>query len=278
MKNLVALLLVGVAFGMFSCGSGEKSKVEKEGSVTPASGTESKRQFSVNSAALQKDFTTWWTYTCSNVKLSQEFVGLDVDSSVMAKADFLHRLTSGRVVPFKIMVRDDVTYYKLYTINESQPDIKATIKQKAAVEIDHFRMEGQALPAYKFTDITGKAYSPATTKGKLVVLKCWFIGCVPCVQEFPEVNRLANRYKDRNDILFISLAMDKKERLAKFLKKNELKYATVPEMEDYMQSRLGIGAYPTHLLVDRAGKIVKVVNRIDELQPFLEKQAAAAAR
>ena len=57
------------------------------------------------------------------------------------------------------MVWDGVTYYKLYSLNESQPDNKATIKQKAASEIDHFNIEVKSLRGYKFTDLTGKSYS-----------------------------------------------------------------------------------------------------------------------
>ena len=48
-------------------------------------------------------------------------------------------------------------------------------------------------------------------------------------------------------------------------------------MKDFMQGPLNVSAYPTHILLDRAGKIVKVVNRIDELKPFIEKQLGAAA-
>lgn len=277
MKNLVSLLLIGVSVGLFSCDGSEKEKAKKEQSATAFPGTESNRQFTVNSAALQRDFTTWWNYTYHNIKLSQDFVGLAVDSTVIKKADFLYRLTSGRVVPFKVLVRDGMTYYKLYPIDESRTDIKETIKQKAVFEIDHFNREGTSLPDYKFTDIQGKTYSPTTTKGKLVVLKCWYIGCVACVQEFPEVNKLVDRYKERNDILFISLAMDNKEDLVDFLKANELKYATVPKMKDFMQHQLNIGSYPTHILLDKAGKVVKVVDRIDELKPFIDKQSVATS-
>lgn len=203
-------------------------------------------------------------------------MGLDADSNIIKKSDFLQQLTSGHFVPFKIMVRNNVPYYKLYPVSNSRSDIKETIKQVTAAEIVHFNKEGQSLPAFNFTDITGKTYTPATTKGKVMVLKCWFIGCVPCVQEFPEVNKLVEGYKDRNDILFISLAIDKKSHLVNFLKAHDLKYATMPDMGDYMHDKLGIGSYPTHLLIDRAGKIVKVVNRIDELKPFLDKQAATS--
>ncbi|SFQ58151.1 TlpA family protein disulfide reductase [Hymenobacter arizonensis] len=277
MKNFYFLFLLGGALGLSFCSGDNAATTQQESPNATAPGTESNRQFTVNSAALQKDFTTWWNYTYYNVKLSQDFMGLDTDSMVIRKADFLSRLTSGRVVPFKIMVRDDVTYYRLYPINESQPSIRETIKQKAASEIEHYEKEGQLLPAYQFTDITGKTYSPASTKGKVVVLKFWYIGCVACVQEFPEVNRVVDRYKGREDILFVSLAFDDKEALVNFLQGHELKYATVPNMQDFLQFKLGISSYPTHILLDRAGKIVKVVDRIDELAPFLEKQALATS-
>lgn len=202
-------------------------------------------------------------------------MGLDVDSTVIKKTDFLYQLTSGRVVPFKIVVRNDVTYYKCYNINEAQPDIKSTIKQQAANEIDHFEMQGQSLPAYQFTDIAGRKYTPENTKDKMVVLKFWHIGCVACVQKFLEVNKVVDTYKDRDEILFISLVFDNKEDLVEFLKAKELKYATVPGMKHFMEHRLHISSYPTHMPLDKAGKIVKVVVHIDELELFLEKQAAA---
>ena len=276
MKSLVKLLLVGVSGGLLSCQGGEQPVAVAAQSAPATPATAPSQPLTVNSAALQKDFATWWAYMYDNVKLSQDFVGLDVDSTVITKKDFLARLTSGRVVPFKVLVRDGVPYYRLYAVNKAQAGIVETIKQTAASEIDHFRMEGKALPAYQFTDIAGKTYSSSANQGKLMVFKCWFIGCVACVKEFPELNKLVDSYQDRSDIVFISLALDKKENLVRFLQTHPLQYATVPEMKDFMQGPLSVSACPTHILLDRAGKIVKVVNRIDELKPFIDKQLGAA--
>ena len=115
--------------------------------------------------------------------------------------------------------------------------------------------------------MNGKTYDRFTTKGKVLVIKCWFIRCVACLKEFPELNKLVDKYKDRNDMLFISLAIDSKQDLISFLNTKEFKYAVVPDKEKC------ITAYPTHILIDKNGKIVKVVNGIDDLIPFIEKQA-----
>ena len=103
-------------------------------------------------------------------------------------------------------------------------------------------------------------------------MKCWFIHCVACVREFPECNKLVDENANRKDILFISLASDSKKDLTKFLKTKQFKYAAIPETDNYMTAKLNIDEYPTHLLIDKTGKIIKVVNSIEELEPFLKKR------
>ncbi len=133
-------------------------------------------------------------------------------------------------------------------------------------------MEGKELPEYEFTDLNGKVYDKTSTKGKALLIKCWFIGCVACVKEFPELNKLVDEYKDRNDILFISLATDSKQDLTSFLNKKQFKYAVVPDKGKYMSDQLVVNAYPMHVLIDKKGKIVKITNSTDDIIPFIEKQ------
>ena len=220
---------------------------------------------------LPDDFMTWYTYSYYNIRLSQDFIGLDVDSVVIEKPAFLNKLLTDKVFAFKIGTKADNDVYKLYPLTSKVESIRATIKEMASTEIQHYKMEGREIPDFNFTDINGINYDSASTKGKLIVLKCWFIGCVACVKEFPELNNLVNNYKDNGNILFLSLAIDKKDELVKFLKTKKFKYAVVPEMKNFMSSDLSITQYPTHLLIGKTGKIIKVVNRIEDLVPFLEK-------
>jgi hypothetical protein len=43
-----------------------------------------------------------------------------------------------------------------------------------------------------------------------------------------------------------------------------------------MIDKLNITEYPTHLLIDKNGKILKVVNRINDLIPFLKRETGNA--
>ena len=231
----------------------------------------------VDPAALLKDFTTWYSYTYYNIKLSQNFVGLDVDSSAIPKSVFLARLATGRFIPVKVLVQNKLPYYQLYRSGHAAVNIQNTMQQLASTEIAHFGMEGKELPAYSFTDLNGKTYRKASTKGKIMVMKCWFIGCQACVKEFPELNKLVDKFQGRKDVLFISLALDNKQALVAFLKTKGFKYAVIPNTASYTGRQLRITQFPTHILVGKDGRIVKVVNALDDLMPFVAQQAGEAA-
>jgi len=228
----------------------------------------------VNPAELVKNSRIWYNYTYDNVKLSEDFIGLDVDSSAISKTAFLNKLLTGEVLAFRTSVVQGRPVYKLYKFASIDEGIKGTSTQLASIEKRNYDMEGRQLPSYTFTDLNNTTYTPPSTKGKILVLKCWFIHCVACVQEFPTCNKLVEENKANKNVLFISLAIDTKQQLADFIKTKPLKYAVIPNMESYMADKLNIGEYPTQLLIDKTGRIVKVVNRIDELEPFLKKEIA----
>lgn len=255
---------------MFSCNNVYSFK---EGKAT-INNTTANINYTVNPEELLKSFMSWYKYTYTNIKLSDDFVGLDTDSIIIKKSDFLHRLATGKFVPIKVMKRDSVSYYKLYKLANPNSDIERTVKEMALTETSYYAMEGKELPAYDFIDLNGKTYNNTNTKGKIVILKCWFIHCTACVKEFPELNKLVERYKNRNDMQFISLAWESKQQLTSFLKTKEFKYAVVPNKDEkYMREQLNVTIYPTHILIDKDGKIVKVVNAISDLVPYIDKQA-----
>lgn len=162
----------------------------------------------------------------------------------------------------------------MYALHSTNKDIQSVIQQLAAIEMKNFKMEGRQLPEFSFTDLNVKNYNTASSRGKILVLKCWFIHCVACIREFPECNQLVDDYKGRNDVLFISLASDTKNELKTFLATQPFNYAVIPQMDNYMTNQLEINMYPTHLLIGSNGKIVKVVNSIKELAPFLKAEIA----
>lgn len=272
--NRLLLIGPGLWLGLLSaCGPATDSP-PGAAARTPA-GRDSVEALHPNRAAILRDYMSWYTYHYRQIHLARDFAGLDTAARPIARHDFLTRLASGRYVAFHTLTRQGKPYYQLYAPAVSNPDIKHSIRQLTDIELQHERQRGQRLPAYSFTDLQGRQYTPQSTKGKLLVLKCWFIGCTACVQEFPALNRLVMRYRNQPDVLFVSLAFDRPQALTTFLKTRAFQYAVVPLQREYMQQQLGVDSYPTHILVDRTGRIAQVTNTIEDLEPMLAKLATA---
>ena len=56
------------------------------------------------------------------------------------------------------------------------------------------QIDGSTLTELSFEDINGKNYNLNSLKGKIIVLNFWFIQCKPCVEEFPDLNKLKKEF------------------------------------------------------------------------------------
>lgn len=196
------------------------------------------------------------------LKLSESFTALDINGKSISKDKFLNEMMTDKFVP----VRLQSTYptYKLYRISSvGDPMIPRLIGSLGKLYYTYYKMEGQKIPSHKLTDINGHSYNPSNVKGKIIVMKFWYITCVMCVKEMPDLNDLVDSYKYNKNVEFISLAFNDAPKLKKFLKEHRFVYPIIPNMESYAE-KLKIPAYPTHLIV-RDGKIIKAVGSAQEL-------------
>ncbi|WP_299162176.1 TlpA disulfide reductase family protein [uncultured Tenacibaculum sp.] len=284
MKNIVPAVLsiiIGFSVSLFALNnysgeslikSGTKAtkKTETTKKTKPSSKKKSKETSKdVNLNDIQGSFDNWNTYTKKNIDLMSTFIPIDEKGAKTGKAIFLNSLRTGAYIPIKSEVKGK-TQYKLTNLEKSTDGkIRKSIMGKANVAYQYFKREGKKLPKYDFVDLKGNSHNKADTKDKILVLKCWFINCKVCVEEFPQLNALVDKYKDDN-IEFVSLAFDEKDKLVEFLKTKSFKYATVPEQKKYMSKKLKVKQYPTHLIVDSDGVILKMVNNVKTLTSELE--------
>jgi peroxiredoxin len=228
----------------------------------------------VDPTQIQKNFTEWSAYQNKKIMLSRDFTAFDLLSKEISKETFLNQLVNGNLIPIRLKSADSVYYYKLFKIlPKSDTSIKATINQQAFDALHNFKMEGTPFPKISFKDLDGNVVSNETMKGKIIVIKCWYIHCAACIKEFPQVNALASKYKDRKDILFLSLAEDTPEQLKTFLAKKPLSYSVIPNMKEYMNNTLQLNAFPTHFILNKEGLIEKVVSNFESLEVALDKES-----
>ncbi|WP_452602187.1 TlpA family protein disulfide reductase [Pontimicrobium sp. MEBiC06410] len=227
----------------------------------------------VNYNDLVNDYMTWWSYHYNKINLSLDFIAINEDFEVISKNEFLEALTTGNYITIQLKPDTKTVKYKLYKLGEDvNQAIASTIKSVSVTALKHYKMEGTTFPEFNVTDIKGKQHSNKTIKGKTAILKTWFIACKPCVAEFPELNRLVEAYKEKDDIVFTSFAIDTKPKLDVFLKEKPFYYNVVAEQNDFIEKKLNLQIYPTHIVVNNKGIIVKVVNKVSELITFLNNK------
>ena len=273
MKIIIKTFILGILIFASSCNNSSKQTQKKAELELKSKNNDAKpgdTSYDTKPEYILKDFRTWYDYDYHNIHLAQDFIALDTNSVILNKTQFLNKLLTGNFLALKTALKNSIPTYKLFNLNSKHSDIASTVIQSASSEISNYKMEGKKLPDFNFTDLNGGLYNGATTKGKILIIKCWFIHCKVCVQEFTELNQLVNEYKQNNNIIFLSLASDNKNDLIKFLKKKPFAYAVVPNSDKYMTQSLGIQMYPTHLFVDQNGTIQKVVNSADDLIAFLQ--------
>ncbi|WP_396165950.1 peroxiredoxin family protein [Flavobacterium sp.] len=156
-------------------------------------------------------------------------------------------------------------FYIVYkTISEIERKQQA-IEQK--VEITNNRkkyklQEGTVLKELNFKDSNGNNYTLDSLKGKVIVLNFWFIGCKPCVEEIPDLNRIQEKFKDK-DVVFLAVTFDSKKKLEEFIKKKPFDFTLVPDSMKIIR-QFYVNSYPTTMLIDKDRKI----HLIDDLLVF----------
>lgn len=118
--------------------------------------------------------------------------------------------------------------------------------------------EKSIAPAFNLTSLEGEKFDLAALRGKIVVLNFWFIGCEPCVGEFAELNQLVNKFEDKG-VVFIAPTLDDANTLKPFLKEHRFDYHIVPNSGGLIVVTYSDGSgnvvFPTHIVIDREGKI-----------------------
>ncbi len=120
-------------------------------------------------------------------------------------------------------------------------------------ESEYFKI-GEEIPTFTSHDINGNKVSLKDLRGKIVVLNFFFIGCPGCMAEVPELNDVVARYKGNNNVVFVSVSLDVKSYIKKFLDDTPFNYQIISEGA-FLAKRYGIALYPTNVILDKTGKV-----------------------
>ncbi|MCH1624796.1 thiol-disulfide oxidoreductase ResA [Ferdinandcohnia quinoae] len=124
-------------------------------------------------------------------------------------------------------------------------------KEKVAV--------GDKAPDFVVTDLNGESHQLSDYKGQGVFLNFWGTWCKPCQREFPFIDKMYQYYKDQG-VQVIAINVGEPEfNVKNFIKKYELTFPVAIDKGNQLQNAYGIDPLPTTLLIDKDGKVVKII-------------------
>jgi thiol-disulfide isomerase/thioredoxin len=134
------------------------------------------------------------------------------------------------------------------------------IKSPANSPQDHivrFASHPQPMPAFLVNDLDGNPVSTAAWKGKVVFINFWATWCPPCRAEIPVLIDLANRYKDRLQVVGVSVDDGDPAEVKKFAKQAGINYPIVMADRAIVAEYGGVAALPTLFVVNPDGNVVQ---------------------
>jgi len=161
------------------------------------------------------------------------------------------------------LFRDDNKVFDIYGDEELEPKA-VLVRDKTEAEIGGVEVKDEDLPpmetvlefapSFISQNMDGDTIDLEDLKGKIVIINFWFIQCKPCIEEMPELNKLVELYKENEDVVFLGITHDSKEKVSAFLEKTSFDYNLIPDAQSIVDDYIVMG-FPTNIVIDKLGDI-----------------------
>ena len=132
-------------------------------------------------------------------------------------------------------------------------------------------------PDFELPDLQGNPLKLSSLRGKYVVLDFWGSWCIWCIRGIPSMKEAYAKHKDKMEILGVD-CRDTEEKWKAAVEEHALPWLQVRCDDDHLEQlamQYNIEGFPTKVVIDPEGKLVKVVVGEDPaFYPFLDELLA----
>jgi Thiol-disulfide isomerase and thioredoxins len=186
------------------------------------------------------------------------------NDSIYNQKDFDLRLKSSiktlppgfTIVPtifHKQVIKDSVINYVSFralrtNLKSDQNNIEVVFRQDPL-----FLLLDKKLPEFRLKDLDGKEFKSSQLIGKPTLINFWSIQCAPCIAEFPQLDKLKEKYGDK--VNFIAISENSREQVLELLKRKPFNFYQLVDGYDYKTNTLKISSIPRNIFIDKNGYV-----------------------
>ncbi len=147
------------------------------------------------------------------------------------------------------------------------PDAIHTIQDKTIkVQLTQLmaKYETPAFP-FVFYDVNNKPVKLQDFTGKLIVMDFWFTGCIPCTMVAKAMHPIFEKYKNRKDIVFITVSTDPKDKWLESVKSEKYSSNEMVNLHtngkgfaDPMLVYYKFTGLPKQLIISKKGQLISL--------------------
>ena len=183
-------------------------------------------------------------------RLDENSVVKDSSGSILPYPLWAQLLSTGR---YKIKSeKKENAEFVLFRLSDAE--FEKTMENAPKPKESIYFKTGSRFAHFKTKDISDNKINTKSLAGKIIVLNFWFIKCPPCVKEMPDLNAVADAYKNDTSVVFLGVSTDDRFRLEQFLKTTRFAY-TIIDNGQFIADQYRIHSYPTNVVIDQEGKV-----------------------
>jgi len=106
------------------------------------------------------------------------------------------------------------------------------------------------------SDPYGQPVSLSDFRGKIVFINFWTTWCLACVIEMPSMEKLHQKFKDKDFAMVAINLQESASTVMEFFKEYNLTFTTLLDLTGDVGAGLGIRAIPTTFILDKNGRLI----------------------
>ncbi|MCD2258935.1 TlpA family protein disulfide reductase [Psychroserpens luteolus] len=126
---------------------------------------------------------------------------------------------------------------------------------------------------YKFLNTNNELSDITFSEGKIHLIDFWFVDCKPCVKDHKYISKQLDKLK-ANNIELIGVSIDRDHsKWMNYLDSNSYNWANFRDVDNYddrLTKNMYISTFPTYMLVDDQGNIIKNTNNYKDIEEQLK--------